>query len=199
MKFPQVPIVVFTLVSLLPILSSCIYADDPLSTKGEKDDTILGEWVSVEKGGTPTHIVLVKNNVGGYKLTQIEPASTGPEKRTDLQSFPTITAKHHYLNIEFPTPKTGVKDPQFPRDYVTRFMIFRYAVKGQQMIAASLSHEKFTEVIDAHKFPGNTNKTTWGSTVLIHQQPAQLLALLDGPQGDRYFEESMTFNKVQPK
>lgn len=176
---------------IIPAMTSCIYQDQPLSQSREKDDSIPGEWLSQEKTRNPTHIEIASGKNGLYVLTEIEPA-----KRTDHNCFATLSKKYRYINIEHPTPKQGVDNPQYPRDYITRYIVFRYSVSGDTMTAAPLNHDKFAALIKSNQLEGSASETTWGRTVWIREKASRVLALLEDADNQQYYEEAMTFKRV---
>lgn len=186
--------IVATVMLTCAAMSSCIYTVQPLSGQQFKDDTIIGAWVAQEGGKAVNRIEIncLKSNL--YKLTQIENTNNGV-KRTDFQIFPTVTPKHHYMNVAFQTPKDNIKDPQFPKDYVTVYMIYKYTVRGNKLTASILNYDKFSDLIHSHKLSGMASNTTWGQTVRIAESPAKLLALIDKDNNDEFFQDEVVFEK----
>lgn len=188
-----------TAVLVLPILSSCIWTDEPLSKKKAKDNAVIGDWIESGESVNPMNIVISTDKDGWYKLVEVEKRE-GKETRTTAHLvYPTISGSNHYANMQYMTPKKDVKDPKYPADYTERFMIFKYAIDGEKMKVEPLNHQKFAEEIKAKHLPGTAGETTWGNNVGIQQKPAELLKLLDDPKNEDYFGQSITFKRKAQK
>lgn len=180
---------------VLPLLASCIWTDEPLSKEKAKDDAVIGDWLETGDSPNPMNIVISADKDGWYKLVEIEKREGKEPVKTDHLVFPTISGSNHYANMQYMTPKSGVKDPQYPADYTERFMIFKYAITGEKMVVEPLNHEKFAEEIKAKHLPGTAWETTWDHNVGIQQKPAELLKLLDDPKNKSYFGEAIAFKR----
>ncbi len=177
------------------MLSACISTDKPLSVRKDSDPKVLGHWHCNDEPNKPLEIDVTASPNGWYKLVQTEYSQDGTKK---VETFPvalTLTKGHKFANVQVKEGRPGIKDPTKPSDFESRFMIFRYVLKGKVMTVENLNYKKLEKEIKSKRLKGVAWATTWGTNAKISESPASFLRKIDGPQSDSYFENKQMFER----
>lgn len=166
---------------VVPLLSSCITSEKPLSQRKDTDDALLGSWQSLPpKGEKPTKVTFAADADGWYKLTMFDTTADGKEKQDVYRTYPTLTKKNRYLNVDINTTEGK------PASY----MFFKYTVNPRRMVVFSLSRTKVNAAINAKTLKGVAGVRTFDDPVI---QEDDLLTTLEKKS---YFDKPMTFKKL---
>lgn len=169
---------------VVPLLAGCITSEKPLSEKKDKDDALLGTWVSQPpKGEKPTKVTFAGDADGWYKLAMFDTKADGTEKQENYRAYPTLTQKNRYLNVDINTAEG--KPPSY--------MFFKYTINNDKMAVYTLSRTKVNAAINANKLKGVPGAKPFDDPVIKEDD---LLAILEKKS---YFDKPMTFKKVESK
>jgi ketosteroid isomerase-like protein len=170
---------------MLPFLAACITSVNPLSTDKYQDDALIGMWHSDENPKNMIDLVIKKGDGGNLSVVQTE-SNEGKPRSSSYTCFVTKGARTNYINMMMESANQPVK-----------YMIFEYYLKQNQMHLRALSFDVLKQEMQAGRLSGNFNETTWGTNMQIAEPGAKLLALLDGPNGEKFFGEELVFTRLE--
>jgi ketosteroid isomerase-like protein len=167
----------------LPLLAACITSDNPLSSEKFQDPAILGEWHTEENPRSPVDLSVSTVDGGDYKAVETTwNAEGGPPKLQTYLFSLTKGATRNYVNM---------RDSK-------GYMIFTYVLKDKQLHLRALDYEKLKTAVTSGLMKADTNETTWGRNMQIHETGPKLLALLEQPNGDQYFGNALVYDRKIP-